>query len=245
MRILTGLREPVFYFTKVSVAKRKISAGFLSGLEHIELFNHRNRKGKCKMSIPNLPTDFKDDILNTGVNQKRKYQIIYNNDGTVSFEDVTAYSQTGSDFGSSEVNATNGAINNIYDERILNLEDLDLVTEPGFFVDALAVAELNGKIEARTPQIISGTKVIHDINNVTAVVLFTLSELQSAFKAFDAVKECFACSITNGDENASSNHFDGTTWKGTDLMALFNGRETGSARFNYIVAYNPYLDDAI
>ena len=146
MRILTGLREPVFYFTKVSVAKRKISAGFLSGLEHIELFNHRNRKGKCKMSIPNLPTDFKDDILNTGVNQKRKYQIIYNNDGTVSFEDVTAYSQTGSDFGSSEVNATNGAINNIYDERILNLEDLDLVTEPGYFVDALAVAELNGNI---------------------------------------------------------------------------------------------------
>lgn len=80
---------------------------------------------------------------------------------------------------------------------------------------------------------------------MTAVVLFTLSELQSAFKAFDSERECFACSITNGDENASSNHFDGTTWKGTDLMALFSERETGDARFNYIVAYNPYPDDAI
>ena len=48
------------------------------------------------MSIPNLPVDFKDDILNTGVNQKRKYQQTYNSDGSVSFEDVTAYQQKGS-----------------------------------------------------------------------------------------------------------------------------------------------------
>lgn len=76
-------------------------------------------------------------------------------------------------------------------------------------------------------------------------MLFTLSELQSAFKAPDAKRDCFACSITNGDELASSNHFDGTTWKGEELMALFSGREDGAARFNYIIAYNPNPDDAI
>ena len=95
------------------------------------------------MSIPNLPVDFKDDILNTGVNQKRKYQQTYNSDGSVSFEDVTAYQQKGSNFGAQEVNKTNGAVNNIYAERIVDLDELDLVTEPGFFVDALAVKELN------------------------------------------------------------------------------------------------------
>ena len=95
------------------------------------------------MSIPNLPVDFKDDILNTGVNQKRKYQQTYNSDGSVSFEDVTAYQQKGSNFGAQEVNKTNGAVNNIYAERIVELDELDLVTEPGFFVDALAVKELN------------------------------------------------------------------------------------------------------
>lgn len=104
---------------------------------------------------------------------------------------------------------------------------------------------LNSKIQSRTPQIISGTKIINNINNVTAVVLFTLSELQSAFDAPNAERDCFACSITNGDEAASSNHFDGTTWKGTELMALFNDQETGAARFNYIVAYNPNPDDSI
>lgn len=99
------------------------------------------------MSIPNLPTDFKDDILNTGVNQKRKYQQTYNSDGSVSFDDVTSYSQQGSDFGAQQVNETNGAVNNIYAERIVDLDELDLVTEPGFFVDALAVKELNSKLQ--------------------------------------------------------------------------------------------------
>lgn len=105
------------------------------------------------MSIPNLPVDFKDDILASS-NTKRKYRQTENDDSTVSFEDVTNYSQEGSEFGAKEVNQTNTAINNIYDERILDLDELELVTEPGFFVDAQAVKEahdsLNSKITPLT-----------------------------------------------------------------------------------------------
>lgn len=97
------------------------------------------------MSIPNLPVNFKDDILASS-NPKRKYQQTFNTDGSVSLEDVTQYNQKGSEFGASQVNQTNGAVNNIYDERILTLEELELVTEPGFFVDALAVKELNSNM---------------------------------------------------------------------------------------------------
>lgn len=97
------------------------------------------------MSIPNLPVDFKDDILASS-NTKRKYRQTTNGDSTVSFEDVTNYSQEGSRFGAKEVNQTNTAINNIYDERVLDVDALELITEPGFFVDAQAVQELNGKI---------------------------------------------------------------------------------------------------
>lgn len=101
------------------------------------------------MSVPNLPVNFKDDILASS-NSKRKYQQTFNSDGSVSLEDVTQYTQRGSDFGASQVNQTNGAVNNIYDERILDLEELELVTEPGFFVDAQAAKEaydsLNSKI---------------------------------------------------------------------------------------------------
>lgn len=59
-----------------------------------------------------LPTDFKDDIINEGVNQKRKYRMIQNDDGTVSLEDATEYLQKGTLFGGNNINKTNEQINN-------------------------------------------------------------------------------------------------------------------------------------
>lgn len=94
------------------------------------------------MSTTPLDTNFKDDILASS-NAKRKYQMTYNDDGTVSFQDATAYSQMGSAFGAKEVNEERAAINKINSDRIVTLDEIDLVTEPGFFVDAMAVKELN------------------------------------------------------------------------------------------------------
>lgn len=56
-------------------------------------------------------TNYKDDMF-TG---SRKYRMIDNNDGTYSFEDVTDYLQRGNFYGAAEVNAVNGAINDLYD----------------------------------------------------------------------------------------------------------------------------------
>lgn len=109
------------------------------------------------MSIPNLPVNFKDDIL-AASNPKRKYQQTFNSDGSVSLEDVTVYTQQGSDFGASQVNQTNGAINNIYNERILDLDELELVTEPGFFVDAKAVKESYDELNGKTLKIATHTE---------------------------------------------------------------------------------------
>lgn len=63
-----------------------------------------------------LKTTYQDDVLDTSKNTKRKYNMITNSDGTVSFEDVTEYSQVGDTFGASQVNEidTNiNALNNI------------------------------------------------------------------------------------------------------------------------------------
>lgn len=57
-----------------------------------------------------LPVDFQDDILAESMNGRRKYQMITNSDGTVSFVDVTEYTQVGSNFGQAQVNATNEAV---------------------------------------------------------------------------------------------------------------------------------------
>ena len=60
-----------------------------------------------------LRTDYKDDILNTDVNTQRKYRIVENGDGTVSFEDVTEYKQVGDNFGAADINKTNLAIDEL------------------------------------------------------------------------------------------------------------------------------------
>lgn len=60
-----------------------------------------------------LRTDYKDDVLNASVNTQRKYQMITNADGTVSFVDVTSYSQVGDTYGSAEINKTNEKVNSV------------------------------------------------------------------------------------------------------------------------------------
>lgn len=65
------------------------------------------------MSIQELSTDFKDDVLDAVANENRKYQMTYNTDGTVSFTDVTKYSQNGSLFGAKEVNEERARINQL------------------------------------------------------------------------------------------------------------------------------------
>lgn len=57
-----------------------------------------------------LKTNYKDDIL-LDTSGKRKYTMITNDDGTVSFVDVTDYSQNGDAFGAADINATNTEVN--------------------------------------------------------------------------------------------------------------------------------------
>lgn len=61
-----------------------------------------------------LPTNYQDDIIADNMGGKRRYNLINNPDGTVSLEDVTKYTQVGSDFNAKNINATNTAINACY-----------------------------------------------------------------------------------------------------------------------------------
>lgn len=59
-----------------------------------------------------LKTDYKDDIFESGVSQRR-YVMSTNSDDTVSFEDITRYEQVGDEFTASIINETNLEVNNI------------------------------------------------------------------------------------------------------------------------------------
>ena len=63
--------------------------------------------------MADLKTNYVDDVLDTTKNQLRKYQQIQNDYGTVSFVDVTEYTQVGTSFGARDINDTNAAINDV------------------------------------------------------------------------------------------------------------------------------------
>lgn len=82
-----------------------------------------------------LPTNFVDDILAPSMGGKRRFNLIQNDDGTYSLEDVTDYTQTGSEFGAGKINATNQAVNDSCDKA-------DVIDDP----DDIFANQSNGKI---------------------------------------------------------------------------------------------------
>ena len=86
-----------------------------------------------------LRTDYKDEILDVSVNAKRKYRQVDNGDGTISFVDVTEYSQQGDPFGAGDINATNQAVNDCF-QSVSDGKALvaSAITDKGVSTDATA-----------------------------------------------------------------------------------------------------------
>lgn len=92
-----------------------------------------------------LPTNFKDDVLDSSMNGKRRYVLIQNSDGTYSLDDATQYTQVGSTFGQAQINATNKAVNDSVDKAVVidNISDIAANNTSGKVAGALALKELN------------------------------------------------------------------------------------------------------
>lgn len=63
-----------------------------------------------------LKTNFTDDILAESMKGKRQYNVTENSNGTKSLEDVTDYQSVGSTFSAKNMNETNAAVNQAYDD---------------------------------------------------------------------------------------------------------------------------------
>lgn len=69
-----------------------------------------------------LPTNYKDDQLDTSVNDKRHYAVKKTDDDTtihadVYLEDITTYSQNGTTLGATDINAITSAINDLQTDK--------------------------------------------------------------------------------------------------------------------------------
>ena len=90
-----------------------------------------------------LRTDFKDSVLKDTTGNK-KYKMTNNSDNTVSFTDVTEYSQEGSPYGAKEVNEERKAINSVIVPKTRDVGSGCYITEVG------AVTWLNITYKMRT-----------------------------------------------------------------------------------------------
>lgn len=79
-----------------------------------------------------LTANYKDDILASSMNGKRRYNVIENSDGTISLEDVTTYTQIGSEISASDFNKIASAVN----ERVTESD--------GVFYNAVTFEESSG-----------------------------------------------------------------------------------------------------
>ena len=113
------------------------------------------------MAKQTLPINFVDDILAQPMGGKRKFAITDNGDGTYSIEDVTEYTQIGSDFGASQMNQTNQAVNDSCDKAdvIDDLDDIVANQAGGMIAGAKAVAELISKTKVETFELIPSSNI--------------------------------------------------------------------------------------
>lgn len=145
-------------------------------------------------NIEKLKTDFKQDIIDTSVNEKRKYRMIENSDGTISLEDETVYMQIGDDFGAEEINNTNGTVNELIDE-FSDIESGKTAVEKSKTADNATVADsVKNDFILINQQVLTFTNKICTISNdrITADsladVYFTADSISIAENAVISVE---------------------------------------------------------
>ena len=148
-----------------------------------------------------LPVNFKDDILASSMGGKRRYNLIQNDDGTYSLEDVTDYTQTGSDFGAGQINATNQAVNESCDKAdvIDDMDDIISNKSSGKIAGALAVSELNTRKEPTQKRVQSNgiyykngyNCFMHATNDLASDVIIPLSNNYRPKSAVTVSGWCF------------------------------------------------------
>lgn len=204
------------------------------------------------MAKQTLPTNYKDDVLATSMGKKRRYNLIQNDDGTISLEDATEYTQLGDNYGAAQLNATNQAVNESVDQAkvIDSLDDISANTQPGMVAGALAVAELNGKsgklIENQDDyqvytllggkvKVISGSVIRTGVGK-DYIAVFSAEQLKSYFGVTVNTNRLSVSTFNGDDESQAVRFYEPENWQGS-IYQYFSAVVSGSIRINYRMVY--------
>lgn len=132
------------------------------------------------MAIQKLPTNFVDDVIDATVNDKRRYRMEENPDGTISLEDVTTYKRLGTYFGMDQTNNTNGTVNQLIDKTESMEATVGNVNNKDFILTNQSVVPFENNVA-----IISDSRITQDS---LADVYFTQDTFNTAESAVISVE---------------------------------------------------------
>lgn len=138
------------------------------------------------MAWTDLPTDYQDAIWNGN----RKYKMITNSDGTVSFEDVTVYSQKeNSFFGADEANAMNAGMNELAKNMESVATNAQTAATAAETATAKATAAANSASAASSSQSSAASSASTASSKATAAANSATSAASSASAAATSAEE--------------------------------------------------------
>lgn len=116
-----------------------------------------------------LRTDYQDDVLDAEVNEYRVYDIVDGNGNVVAanvhLEDKTVYSQTGDDYGSTDINEQNTFINGLkatFSQTLTDLKATAIAQAVG-----VTVSDTFAQVIAKLGAIVNRGKVTQSLNTST------------------------------------------------------------------------------
>lgn len=126
-----------------------------------------------------------------------------------------------------EIDVERKRINNVYANKLVTLDEIDLVTEEGFFVDALAVKELNSNLskantvlENRKPIFVDSTAqgtVNWDTNNfLKSGVTYVFIVIVSSALNSESYKQEISCALNSVNMGNNGNYYK--------LTSIFMGK---------------------
>ena len=181
-----------------------------------------------------LKTNYKNDAYSGN----RKFKMTNNSDGTVSFEDVTPYTQTGDNFGAAELNSFAEAINESADKNdLMNvLADINSNQSTSKFVGALAIKTLMSKLSLPFAESDTVGGVTWETSHITSFVEdinYAFIVTVSATLDSNNSKQEITCKLNDviigqdGNNNKISSVFMGLCSYG-DTIAVSSYKDSGS-----------------
>lgn len=181
-----------------------------------------------------LKTNYKNDAYSGN----RKFKMTNNSDGTVSFEDVTPYTQTGDNFGAAELNSFAEAINESADKNDLMNDLAGINSNQGAskFVGALAIKTLMSKLSlpfAESDTVGGVTWTTSHVTNFEESINYAFIVTVSANLDSNSSKQEITCKLNDviigqdGNNNKISSVFMGLCSYG-DKIAVSSYKDSGS-----------------